>query len=195
MNNNFLNSLNNILNDSNNSIINNLYDNMSTYQKEIFDSFRKDNTLFHNYSLNDLVYDFDKNFIETILNIELDLYLKESKKNGVENKRNGFTKDIDLTIGDKKIYFNRPRLRKESDFDSSFIPKRTRILKDLSSNVILLYSKNNSVNDIKEIFKQMFNIDVSTAFISKLTQELSEDVLLWRNREINKCYFTINIGL
>lgn len=192
-NNNILDSLNNILNDSNNSIINNLYDNMSTYQKQLFDSFRTDNSLFHNYSLNDLVYDFDKNFIETILNIELDLYLKESQNAGIDNKRNGFTKDIDLTVGDRKIYFNRPRLRKETNFDSSFIPKRTRILKDLSNNIILLYSKNNSVNDIKEILKQMFNIDVSTAFISKLTQELSEDVLSWRNRELNKCYFCINI--
>ena len=193
MNNTFLDLLNNILNDSNNDIINNLYDNMSTYQKNLFDSFRKDNDSFHNYSLNDLIYDFDKNFIETILNIELNLYLEKSKENGVENKRNGFTKDIDLTIGDKKIYFNRPRLRKESNFDSLLIPKRTRILKDLSNNIILLYSKNNSVNDIKEILKKMFNINVSTAFISQLTQELSEDVLSWRNKNINKCYFTINI--
>jgi len=45
----------------------------------------------------------------------------------------------------------------------------------------------------KEILKQMFNIDVSTAFMSKLTQEVSEDVLSWRNRELNKCYFCINI--
>lgn len=193
MNNTFLDLLNNILNDSNNDIINNLYDNMSTYQKNLFDSFRKDNDSFHNYSLNDLIYDFDKNFIETILNIELNLYLEKSKENGIENKRNGFTKDIDLTIGDKKIYFNRPRLRKESNFDSLLIPKRTRILKDLSNNIILLYSKNNSVNDIKEILKKMFNINVSTAFISQLTQELSEDVLSWRNKNINKCYFTINI--
>ena len=45
MNNNFLDSLNNILNDSNNAMINDLYDNMSTYQKSLFDSFRSDNSL------------------------------------------------------------------------------------------------------------------------------------------------------
>lgn len=193
MNNNFIDSLNNVLNDSNNPLINDLYNNMSTYQKSLFDSFKSDISSFENYSLNDLIYDFDKNFIESILNIELDLYLNECKKNGIDNKRNGFTKDIDLTIGDRKILFNRPRLRKESDFDSSFIPKRTRILKDLSDNIILLYSKNNSVNDIQDILKKMFNINVSTAFISNLTQELSEDVLNWRNRQLKPCYFSINI--
>ena len=193
MNNNLLYNLNNIINDSNNDIINDLYDNMSTYQKSIFDKFRNDINTFNDYSLNDLVYDFDKNFIEAILNIELDLYLKECKKNGIDNKRNGYTNDIDLTIGDHKINFNRPRLRKESDFDSLLIPKRTRIIKDLRDNIILLYSKNNSVNDIKDILSKMFNLDISTATISSFTQELAEEVLVWRNRQLNKCYFALNI--
>lgn len=130
MNNDFINSLNSVFNDSNNDIINHLYDNMSTYQKDLFNQFKSDNSLLENYSLNDLIYDFDKNFIETILNLELDLYLQTCKDSGIYNKRNGFTKDIDLTIGDRKIVFNRPRLRNEKDFDSSLIPKRTRILKD-----------------------------------------------------------------
>lgn len=166
---------------------------MSTYQKELFNSFKSDSSLLENYSLNDLIYDFDKNFIETILNLELDLYLKVCKDSGISNKKNGFTKDIDLTIGDKKISFNRPRLRNEKDFDSALIPKRTRILKDLYDNIILLYSKNNSVNDIKDILHKMFGINVSTAFISNLTQELSEEIIMWRNRQLNKCYFCINI--
>lgn len=193
MNNDFINSLNSVFNDSNNDIINHLYDNMSTYQKDLFNQFKSDNSLLENYSLNDLIYDFDKNFIETILNLELDLYLQTCKDSGIYNKRNGFTKDIDLTIGDRKIVFNRPRLRNEKDFDSSLIPKRTRILKDLYDNIILLYSKNNSVNDIKDILHKMFGINISTAFISTLTQELSNDVISWRNRQLDKCYFCINI--
>ena len=193
MNNNLLNNLNNIINDSNNDIISSLYNNMSTYQKNIFDNFRNDINAFNDYSLNDLIYDFDKNFIEAILNIELDLYLKECRKNDIINKRNGYTNDIDLTIGDHKINFNRPRLRKETNFDSLLIPKRTRIIKDLRDNIILLYSKNNSVNDIKDILAKMFNLDVSTATISSFTQELAEEVLAWRNRQLNACYFSINI--
>ena len=182
MNNDFINSLNLVFNDSNNDVINNLYNNMSTYQKSLFDSFKSNTSLLENYSLNDLIYDFDKNFIESILNLELDLYLNTCKELGIDNKRNGFTKDIDLTIGDRKIIFNLPRLRHENDFDSSLIPKRTRVLKDLYDNIILLYSKNNSVNDIKDILSKMFGINVSSAFISNLTQELSIDVLNWRNK-------------
>lgn len=109
----------------NNDKINDLYDDMSKYQKDLFNSFKDDPNKFSDYSLNDLIYDFDKYFIEAILEIEIDLYLEEEKKLGNENKRNGYTKDISLTIEDKIIHFNRPRLRYENNFDSKLIPKRT----------------------------------------------------------------------
>ena len=178
---------------NNNEVYDKLYSDMSTYQKRLFKGFKEDKNTFYEYSLNDLLFDFDKDFIEKILEIELDIYLEEIKGTEITNKRNGYTKDIDLTIGNKTINFNRPRLRKEKDFDSCFIPKRTRIMKDITDNILLLYSKNNSVNDIKDILKNMFKIDVSTAFISKVVQTISEEVLTWRNKDLQKCYFCINI--
>lgn len=193
MNNELINKLHSIINDSNNELIIDLYDNMSSYQKNIFNNFKSDVTTFENYSLHDLIYDFDQNFIEKILNIEVDLYLQETLANGEKNKRNGYTKDIDLTVGDRKIQFNRPRLRKESEFDSCLIPKRTRIIRDLKDNIILLYAKNNSLNDIKEIIKNMFKIDISTAFISNLINEIADEIMAWRNKQLQKCYFCVNI--
>lgn len=192
MGNDLINQLHSLINEDN-PLINNLYNDMSKYQKNIFDNFKNDVSYFENYSLHDLLYDFDKNFIETILNIEIDLYLKDSLKKNISNKRNGYTKDIDLTVGDHKILFNRPRLRDESNFDSSLIPKRTRIIRDLKDNILLLYSKNNSLNDIKDIIKNMFNIDISTAFISNLINEISSDIFAWRNKQLDPCYFTVNI--
>lgn len=191
MNNKFFNNLHSIISSSNN--MSNLYNNMSSYQKQIFNNFLDNPDDFSNYSLNDLLFDFDKNFIEYLLNLELNLYLEETKQNGIDNKKNGNTKNIHLTMGNKEINFNRPRLRKENDFDSVLIPKRTRIIKDLSDNIILLYSKNNSINDIKDILFGMFGINVSTGFISNIAQNISQDVLNWRNRDLKPVYFTINI--
>lgn len=193
MNDNFINTLQNILLDTSNNEINFLYNNLSTYQKEIFDKMKKDKDFLNNYSLPDLIFDFDSKFIESILSLELDLYLKECEKNNMNNKRNGFTKNIAITTSNRKILFNRPRLRYESDFDSSLIPKRTRVLNDLYDNIILLYSKNNSVNEIKDILSAMFGIDISTGLISNITQSIHEQVLAWRNRELKSCYFALNI--
>lgn len=193
MNNNFINALQNILLDSSNKDFNFLYDNMSSYQKEIFNNMKNDLDFLKNYTLSDLIFDFDSRFVESILSLELDLYLKVCKKNGIDNKRNGSTKNITITTSNKILNFNRPRLRNESNFDSMLIPKRTRVLDDLTNNIILLYSKNNSVNDIKDILSSMFNIDISTGFISNVTSSIQDQVLAWRNRELNACYFALNI--
>ena len=183
----------NILSNSKKEEFFNIYNDMSKYQKTIIDSMFNNKDNFNNYSLNDLLFDFDQTFIEFLLNLELEEYLKNDLNSGIYNKKNGSTKDITITMGNRTLNFNRPRLRNEKDFNSLIIPKRTRIIKDLTDNIILLYSKNNSVNDIKDILKGMFNIDISIATISKLTQGISSNVLEWRNKQLKKCYFTINI--
>ena len=66
-------------------------------------------------------------------------------------------------------------------------------MKDISNNVLLLYSKNNSVNEIKDILAAMFGIKISTGKISELIQDVSYNISEWRNKKLNKCYFCINI--
>lgn len=178
------------LNYADKTSIENLINDMSKYQKEVFYKLQTDEDFFHNYSLNDLVFDFDKYFVEKLLDIELDVWQKE---NPINNKKNGYTKNVTITMGNKTLNFNRPRLRHESNFDSALIPKRTRIIDDLNDNIILLYSKNNSINDIKDILSQMFNINISSAYISNVTQELAYSLFEWRNRQLNPVYFTVNI--
>lgn len=193
MNNNFITVLQKTIFSADNKIFNSLYDDMSKYQKQIFNTMKEDANYLETYSLSDLIFDFDSKFIESILSLEIDLYLKECQKNDVNNKKNGSTKNITLKTSSRTINFNRPRLRNEADFNSELIPKRTRFLNDLTDNIILLYSKNNSVNDIKDIISSMFNINISTGLISQITSSIQDTVLLWRNRELKKCYFSLNI--
>ena len=174
--NNFILNILNVLNTSEREKFNDIYNNMSSFQKNIIDEMQVNHDKFYDYSLNDLLFDFDKNFIEYLLNLELEFYLKDTIKNGVINKKNGSTKDINIIMGNRELNFNRPRLRKEKEFDSILIPKRTRIINDLTDNIVLLYSKNNSVNDIKDILNAMFNIDISTATISKLANSININV-------------------
>lgn len=191
--NDYIDLVNSKLTDKNNKTINDLYNNMSTYQKEIFNKLCTDEDFSDNYSLNNLVFDFDSKVIETFLSIELDTYIDYCNKNKIYNKKNGNGKNVTLTTSSGIINFNRPRLRNEKDFDSVLIPKRTRILDDLHDNIILLYAKNNSVNDIKDLLKSMFKIDISTAYISEVTQKIADQVLTWRNKKLDPCYFAINI--
>ena len=190
---NFINNIKSIIDRTNNHDIDILYNDMSRYQKNIFDSWHNNINNFIDYSFSDLLFDFDKEFVEKILELELNYYLEKFLNDGTKNKKNGYTKDIALKVNNTEISINRPRLRNEADFDSIFVPKRTRIMKDIHDNILLLYSKNNSINDIKEILKGMFDIDISTGKISSLLQDISYSVYEWRNKKLDKCYFTINI--
>lgn len=163
---------------------------MSKYQRNLFHELENDSEKASKYKLKDLIYDFDKDFVEKILELEIEEYLRE---NTLENRKNGYTKGITLTIGDRIINFNRPRLRNEKNFDSEIIPKRKRFMDDISESIITLYAKNNSVKDIEEIMKSMFGIKVSTAKISQICQSIAEEVMAWRNKELERCYFTLNI--
>lgn len=163
---------------------------MSKYQRNLFHELENDSEKASKYKLKDLIYDFDKDFVEKILELEIEEYLKE---NTLDNRKNGYTKGITLTIGDRIINFNRPRLRNEKNFDSEIIPKRKRFMDDISESIITLYAKNNSLKDIEEIMKSMFGIKVSTAKISQICQSIAEEVMAWRNKELERCYFTLNI--
>lgn len=163
---------------------------MSKYQRKLFHELEEDAEKASKYRLNDLIYDFDKDFVERILELEIEEYLKD---NPIENRKNGYTKGITLTIGERVINFNRPRLRSEKEFDSEIIPKRKRFMDDISENVITLYAKNNSVKDIEDIMKSMFGIKISTAKISQICQTIADEVMKWRNKNLSKCYFTLNI--
>lgn len=163
---------------------------MSKYQRNLFNELENNSEKAEKYSLSDLIYDFDKDFVERILELEVEQYMKENSDN---NRRNGYTKGITFTIGERVINFNRPRLRKEKGFDSEIIPKRKRFIDDISENIITLYAKNNSVKDIEEIMKSMFGIKISTAKISQICQTINKEVMIWRNRNLKKCYFALNI--
>ncbi len=167
-----------------------LMEDMSSYQRRIFLELEEDEKKQEVYGLNDLIFDFDREFVEKILKIEIEEYLKENKEG---NRLNGTGKEVTITMGTRQMQFNRPRLRKEGEFDSKVIPKRSRFIRDIKDNVIILYSRNNTVNGIKEILKEMFGIKMSSATISKMAQELKEEVMVWRNRELERCYFTLNI--
>lgn len=191
--NNFISKFKNNLLNKNNLEMVNIYNDMSKYQRELIDRLIEDEEFLRNYGLNDLVFDFDAKVVEKFLEIEINEYIKFCNENGISNKRNGNTKDITLTCSNRVINFNRPRARFEKNFDSILIPKRTKIIEDLHNNIILLYSKNNSVNDIKDLLNKMFGIDISTAYISNVTQQIADEVYKWRNKELDKCYFCVNI--
>lgn len=51
-----------------------------------------------------------------------------------------------------------------------------------------MYSKGNSLEDIKSIINHAYKINLSPSFISELISKVSEDVANWQNRQLQSIY-------
>jgi transposase-like protein len=105
-----------------------------------------------------------------------------------ENRRNGSTsKGKKVKTDNGEIVIVPPRDR-DGKFEPQIVKKRQKVLEGFDSLVISLYAKGNSLKDIKETISQIYSIELSEETISNMTKSVSEEVTLWQNRELQKCY-------
>lgn len=129
-----------------------------------------------------------KRGIEKMLEGELDAHLDYEKhqRSSNPNSRNGkSTKKIKTEYGESKIQVPRDR---DGSFDPQIVPKRSRLGRGIESIVISLYAKGMSNSDIEAQIKELYDFQLSTSAISKITDKISEDILAWQNRPLEPQY-------
>ena len=105
-----------------------------------------------------------------------------------ENRRNGYSskgKKIKTKKGEFTV--DMPRDRK-GKFDPIIVGKRQRVIEDLDEQVITMYSRGMTLEDIRETIKSVYKIELSNQTISTLTASVSETVTKWQNRALKECY-------
>ena len=129
-----------------------------------------------------------KRGVEAILEGEMDNHLgyeKHGESNG-ENARNGHgKKKLRNQYGEVEIQVPRDR---KSAFEPMLVPKRRNIADGVESIIISLYAKGMSVSDIEEQIKDLYNFDISTSAISRITERVAQDVTVWQNRPLESVY-------
>ena len=132
-----------------------------------------------------------KKAVEHMLNAELDSHLDNSKheKTANGNYRNGHgTKKIKSSFGESEIKVPRDR---EGSFEPVLVPKRHNIIDGLENIIISLYAKGMSVLDIEEQIREMYDFDVSTSTISRITSAVASEVVAWQNRPLDDLYLIV----
>jgi putative transposase len=105
---------------------------------------------------------------------------------GSGNSRNGtYAKTVTTEIGEVDLAVPRDRL---GTFEPATVPKRTRRLEGLSSNVISLYAKGMTTGDIAAHLEEIYGTAVSRETISKITDEVLADMVAWQNRPLEPVY-------
>ena len=105
----------------------------------------------------------------------------------IDNARNGVIKKNILTE-DGPIPLEVPRDRNGA-FEPVIVPKRSTRIEGLNDKIISLYAKGMSVSDIKLQLEELYaGAEVSTSLISKVTDEVMDEVLAWQNRSLESVY-------
>lgn len=128
--------------------------------------------------------------LEKLLEEEMNEHLGYEKHSSTgrnkKNSRNGYTsKRVRTEKGHLEIDFPRDR---ESTFEPKVIPKGKRSITGLDEKVIALYAKGQTTRDIVETLKDLYDVDVSHTFISKVTDSILDDVSEWQNRPLDNVY-------
>ncbi|MHA8065035.1 IS256 family transposase [Aquirufa sp. ROCK2-A2] len=135
--------------------------------------------------------DIHKRGLEKILEGELDAHLGYDKyeKTPSSNARNGTQKKVIKTeFGETQIEVPRDR---ESSFDPILVPKRSRYSTGVENLIVSLYSKGMSVSDIEQEIKEIYQFELSTSAISRVTERIVEDSIAWQNRPLDAVYLVV----
>lgn len=132
-----------------------------------------------------------KRGIEKILEGELDAHLDYEKhqKRAETNTRNGYSsKKLKTTLGETTIQVPRDR---ESTFNPMLIKKRKSTADGLENIIISLYAKGMSTSDIEQQIDEMYNFEISTSTISRITDKITGDIIAWKNRPLEQTYLIV----
>lgn len=132
-----------------------------------------------------------KRAVEHMLEAELDDHLDNERHQKTKdgNYRNGHgTKKIKTSFGQDHIQVPRDR---EGTFEPVLVPKRRNIIEGLENIIISFYAKGMSVSDIEEQIKEMYDFDVSTSTISRITAAVADEVVAWQNRPLDDLYLIV----
>ena len=132
-----------------------------------------------------------KRGIESILEGELDGHLdyEKYKKSNQNNSRNGYSnKKIKTSFGESEIKVPRDR---DSSFNPMLIPKRKSMVDGIENIVVSLYAKGMSNSDIEEQISELYDINISTSTISRITDSITNDIVAWQNRPLEPVYLIV----
>lgn len=141
--------------------------------------------------LNSFLKELQKRGVEQLLEGEMDAHLGYQKHEISDNpnSRNGFTKKtIKTSHGESEIQVPRDR---ESTYSPMLVPKRQSIVDGIENVIISLYSKGMSNSDIEEQIREVYNFDVSTSTISRITERVTGDIIAWQNRPLESVYLIV----
>ena len=148
----------------------------------------KDTDLTSFFAKDGMLKQLTKNLFERALKAEKDEHLGYSKYGRIEteNNRNGVGKKSLITEGGV-LELEVPRDR-NAEFTPVLVPKRQTRIDGLDQKILSLYAKGMSLSDIKIQIQELYGAEISESLISRVTDNVMEEVRSWQNRPLEAIY-------
>ena len=158
----------------------------------IIDQIIESNTMVTAKDVSNVLDDLYSNIVQRLLDAEMEEHLGYSKSSREDkkstNRRNGTSCKGKKVRTDKGvIHVDMPRDR-DGSFNPIIIGKKQKVLKGYDDIVIGMYAKGLTQEDIKEMIKKIYRIELSKSFISTLISSVSEEVKKWQTRPLQSFY-------
>ncbi len=133
-----------------------------------------------------------KNIVEEVLMAELSHHLGYEKGNRSKkgahrtNNRNGFSSKT-VNCKNDNIRLKIPRDR-NGTFENKFIGKYETNLSDIEEQVFSLFASRMSYEDIANTIKNIYKKEVSSGWISSVTDKLLPEIEKWKSQKIDNSY-------
>ena len=128
----------------------------------------------------ELFAELQRSVAERALQAEMEVHLSSAEEVGSGNHRNGHNRKRVLT-GTGSVELAVPRDR-EGRFEPQLIEKWARRLPGFDEKVISLYARGMTTREIRAHVEELYGVTVSRELISKVTDEIHEELREWRSR-------------
>ena len=131
-----------------------------------------------------------KDTLEAFLELEMEEHLGYPKHDpegrGSGNSRNGATsKTVRGDFGQVEIESPRDR---NSSFEPKIVAKRQTSVGNFSEAVISLYTRGMTTREIEQHVKDIYGVEISPQFVSRVTEELQQQIVEWQSRPLESVY-------
>jgi putative transposase len=139
---------------------------------------------------NGLLKQLTKAVLERAMQAELTAHLgyekHEASGDNSGNSRNGKSKKtLKGDFGNLPLEVPRDR---ESSFDPKIVPKGQTRFSGFDDKILSLYARGMTTREIQSHLEEIYQVEISPALISSVTDAVIEEVKVWQNRPLDALY-------
>ena len=128
--------------------------------------------------------------IKSMLEAEMDEHLGNNKYKHEDNKqdnyRNGYSKKkVKSNMGEVELEIPRDR---NSEFEPVVVPKHSRDISKLETQILELYGMGNTTRQISEFVENLYGFGVSAEMVSNITDKIIPEMEEWKSRRLEEVY-------